>query len=180
MISILTSKVMAVKTHYHQDVGRALCDKGACCKWLGLPSLRYVYPVVTYNCDKSGKPVSKDVELKMIVLGKDAYESIKTIHDLNGNIADLDIVVTCTDDQYQKCIYTPAGPARWKKDPSIIKEITRLWERDKQHLLMPVGRIMTEDYIKSKLTEGTGAQHEDAAPIQRGSDFNAGGVNWEE
>lgn len=180
MISIITSKVIVVKTHYSQDVGKALCDKGACCKYMGLPSLRYVYPVVSYNCDKTGKPISKDIELKMIVLGKDAYESIKTIHDLNGNIADLDIVVTCTDDQYQKCIYTPAGPSRWKKDSSIVKEVTKLWERDKQYLLLPVGRVMTEEYIRSKLTESTGAQHEDSSPAHKNTEFASGSISWEE
>lgn len=181
MVSLLTSQVMAIKQHYHDDVGRVLCNQKDCCDLLGLPSIRYVYPVVVYDCDKTGKPVTMDLELKLLILGKDAYETIKTIHDMNGDIGKLDIVVTCTDEKYQKCSYTPAGDARWRKSDKLVAMILEKWNTNKKHVLLPVGRVMDKEEIMrriaSKNEEGTSHEKRDSSPATGKGSFDD--VNWD-
>ena len=101
-ISPVMDNILIVKTHYAEDIGSFVCFDGACCEVIGLPSIRYLVPVVIYNTNAKGQCVSQEVENKVLVLGKDAYDSLLVIKENFKTISDIDIIVTCTDEKYQK------------------------------------------------------------------------------
>jgi hypothetical protein len=144
LISIMTGNVTIPKLHYHENTGSFLCFDGLCCDKLGFPKVRYLFPVVVYDTNKAGKPVSKDVEVKVLQLGKELYEDITTIKEMHGDITNIDLLVTCKDEQYQRVSFTPAGKARWRRSSEIKKEVYNFWKKNHKHMIRAVGRELTE------------------------------------
>lgn len=151
LISIVSPKVIVIKTHYSEELGNFMCFGGRCCEKDGLAKVRYLFPIVVYDTDKRGVPVSTEVSFRVLALGKDSYDDIRTIMELNGDISKMDLVVTCKDEQYQKVSLTQAGAARWRKSKEIAKEVVTFWKEHMKDLITPVARVITpEDYNKLK------------------------------
>lgn len=160
LISILTSDVVVVKRHYHEDVGSIFCFGGACCKELGLPDVRYLYPIVVYDTDKKGKPVKSsgnehglpnDVEIKVIQLGSGLYEDLNDIDEMHGDMTQLDILVNCKDEQYQRLNFTPAGEARWRKNKAIRKYVYNFWKDNHEYMTDSIARRISEEEFVEKM-----------------------------
>lgn len=144
LLSIVSGKVVAIKTHYREGLGSYLCWGGKCCEMDGLSRVKYLFPVVVYDTDKRGAPVSTDLTFKVLAIGKDQYDDIKTMIELNGDITKFDLLVTCKDEQYQKISFTLAGEARWRKSKAAIQETTQFWKENMKHIIKPVARKITE------------------------------------
>lgn len=151
LISIVSGHVVAIKTHYNEDLGNYICFGGKCCEQDGLARVRYLFPVVMYDTDKRGRPVSKEVTFKTLVLGKDAYDDIRTIIELNGDITKLDLLVTCKDEQYQKVSLATAGSARWRKDREVAKQVVTFWREHIKDMIIPVARVMTPEEFDKRV-----------------------------
>lgn len=149
LISIVSGQVLALKTHFSDDLGSIICFGGQCCEDMGLASVRYVFPVVEYDVNKKGVPVSTELKYKCLITGKDTYENILSIKELQGDITKVDLVVTCTDEGYQKISISMAGPARWRKSKASAKQTVDFWREHMKDIILPVGKQMTEEeYIK--------------------------------
>ena len=151
LISIMTSNVTIPKLHYHENTGSFLCFDGVCCDKLGFPKVRYLFPVVVYDTNKAGKPVSKDVEIKVLQLGKDLYEDITTIKDMHGDVTNIDLLVTCKDEQYQRVSFTPAGKARWRRSSEIKDYVYKFWKKNHKHMVRAVGRELTPEEFMEEM-----------------------------
>lgn len=144
LISIVSGKVVAVKTHYREGLGSYLCFGGKCCEADGLARVKYLFPVVVYDTDKRGAPVSSDVSYKVLAIGKDQYDDIRTMAELNGDITGYDILVSCKDEQYQKLSFSLAGDARWRKSRRLTQATREFWKTNMKNLIMPVARRISE------------------------------------
>lgn len=156
-ISILSDNVIAVKTHYHEDLGQFLCTGGTCCNLVGSPRVRYLLPIVVYETDAKGRILSKEVKLKVLALGQEQYDSIVTIAENSDiSISDMDVIVTCSDAEYQKCTYTKVDSrtpgASWKKDNSTAQFVAEEFVRVKSHIIDPIARQITDKQIMEKLS----------------------------
>lgn len=172
LISIVSPKVVVIKTHYSEDMGNYICFGGKCCENDGLAKVRYLFPVVVYDTDKKGLPVSKDVSFRVLSLGKDSYDDVRTIMELNGDISKMDLLVTCKDEQYQKVSVAQAGAARWRKDKNIAREVVLFWKDHMKDLLLPVARtISPEEYLK-KMSEGVAIENTVADDVDFGKLFD--------
>lgn len=146
-IGFLTKKVMAVKYHYIQGVGSIVCFGGKCCDVGGTPQVRYLFPIAVYTSDSDGNISGKKVELKILSAGDDLYKSIMTINKGTaqyGGIDHIDLLVTCTDDKYQKLSLTFAGPAVWRKYQPIANFLSERWKKDGANAYMAVARKCDE------------------------------------
>lgn len=125
MGGILSKKIRIVKLHYKQGMGYWHCFEGECCDVAGIPGVRYVFPLCLYPCDLTGElliPVEEltfeDLVVKMLVVGRDDYENILTKEFLQAkqgkDITKIDLLITCTDQEYQKKQFDAAGPATWR------------------------------------------------------------------
>lgn len=157
-ISIILDRVVIVKTHFIEDTGSIICNGSYCCEVCGLPAVRYVFPVVHYeNTDKKGSPLSADIDVKVLAIGKDNYEELLTIMDNKGPLSQFDLVVTCNDEGYQKCSFTEAGDAKWKKSRKAQEFVAERLKKDGKNLVACLGRTVTDAQLKKLLGE-------DAAP----------------
>lgn len=154
LLNIITSNVICVKTHYIEDVGSVICNEGYCCEVADVPSVRYVFPCVVYDTDKAGKPMSTALEFKSLVVGQGVYQDIMTQHELNEDITNFDLLITCKEETYQDISITPAGACRWKKQPKLVEEVTSFYAKNMKDILKPIGKIMTSKQLKEKLGAG--------------------------
>lgn len=143
LISPVTENIIIAKTHYNDEIGQILCFDGACCDKLGLPTVRYVIPIVVYDTNKGGKPISQEIEHKALIIGQGTYEDLMTIHELNDMTA-VDILVTCKDEKYQNISFNTAGESRWRKSKTLRKEVKEFWKKNKKHLITVIGKQMNE------------------------------------
>lgn len=152
-IAIISSKVIAVKTHYIEGIGSFLCFDGICCTLADTPRVKYLFPVIQYETDTKGRPISKVVTLKVLAVGPEQYEQLVTIQQVSDDITSQDIIVTCTDDNYQKCTFTAAGPANWKKLPDIVQQVAEDWKKVRKYVTMPIAKTLTEKQLIERLNE---------------------------
>lgn len=146
-IGFVTKGVIAVKTHFVDGVGSILCFGKKCCEISGVPTVRYLFPVVVYSTDNEGNIVGKKVDLRILSAGEDLYKSIITINRATastGGIDSVDLLVTCTDDKYQKITLNQAGPAAWKKSTAATKLISERWASDAEYAYMAIARKVDE------------------------------------
>ena len=147
-ISFITKKVIAVKFHYIENVGSIICFGGKCCEIGGSPTVRYLFPIAVYSTDNEGNISGKKVELRILSAGEDLYKSIMTINkgsEMNGGIDHVDLLVTCTDDKYQKLTLTPCGAAVWRKFTPIAEFLSSRWQKDGANAYMAVARKVDEE-----------------------------------
>ena len=123
-----------------QDVGSYLCFEGECCEHDGGARLKYLFPVVVYDTDKNGRPVSNTIENRVLAVGKGTYEDIMTIHELSGDITSVDLLVTCKKEDYQEISLQQAGQCRWKKSPQLAKQVADFWTKNMKHIYESVAR----------------------------------------
>lgn len=147
LINIVTPRVVAVKTHYLEGLGNIICTGKSCCDLDGAPRIKYVFPVVVYETDKKGRPISKNLEFKALSVSSETYESIMTKHDLQGDITSVDLLVTCTDESYQKVQLDVAGNCRWKSNQAMIKQVSEFWAENMKDLLKAIARQVTDQEI---------------------------------
>lgn len=151
LLSVVSGRVAAIKTHYREGLGSYLCWGGKCCEVDGLSRVKYLLPVVVYDTDRRGAPISTKLDYKVLSIGKDQYDDILTVVDLNGEVTQFDLLVTCKDEQYQKISFTLAGNARWKKNAKMVKEVKEFWTENMKHILKPVARKISEADLMREL-----------------------------
>lgn len=150
-ISILSPNVIAIKTHYIEGIGTFLCFGGACCKIGDTPRVKYLFPVIVYTTDKKGRPITQDIELKVLAVGQEQYDSIQMIQEEVGDITSIDLIVSCSDSEYQKASYTQTKEALWKKSSKARDYILKEWPKVKDHIVDPIARSLTESQFKEKM-----------------------------
>lgn len=152
-VALITKNVLTKKIHYVKEIGSFLCMDGKCCEIEGLPRVRYIVPVVQYTVNKNGAPASKDIELKCLVLGGEQYQALVDAVQFSGrDVTDVDIVVTCSDEQYQKLTFAADASrgAMWKTFPGA-KDLANRYKENKDKLYMSVARkISMETYLTKK------------------------------
>lgn len=146
-ISFLTKRVIPVKYHFIDNVGSVMCFHGKCCEIGGVPQIRYLFPIAVYQTDAEGNISGNKVELRILSAGEDLYKSIITINKGTaqyGGIDHADMLVTCTDEKYQKISLTFAGPAIWRKYKEIAQFLQSRWMQDGANAYMAVARKVDE------------------------------------
>ena len=146
-ISFLTKRVIPIKYHFIDGVGSVMCFHGKCCDIGGVPQVRYLFPIAVYQTDAEGNISGSKVELKILSAGEDLYKSITTINKGTaqyGGIDHGDMLVTCTDEKYQKISLTFAGPAVWRKYSQIAEFLQKRWMQDGANAYMAVARKVDE------------------------------------
>lgn len=159
-ISVITKKVIAVKTHYFDGVGSVLCMESKCCEIGGMPNVRYLFPIVVYSTDNEGNIVGKKLDLKILSAGEDLYKSIITVNascKAVGGIDQVDLYVTCTDEKFQRISLNQAGMAAWRKSKNATQFVVEKWAKDSEFAYMSVARKVDEEALLKLLgMEGTG------------------------
>lgn len=151
--AILSKKVLTKKIHYVPGIGSFECMEGKCCELEGLPKVRYLIPVIQYTVNKAGVIVGNDIELKALALGGESYSALVDAIEFSGrDVSDIDIIATCSDEQYQKLTFAADASkgAAWKSFPTA-KTLVDKYRENRDKLYMAVcRRISMETYLMKK------------------------------
>lgn len=145
--------VIVVKSHYTPNMGSFVCFGGECCQDYGFPSVKYLIPVVVYETDAKGRCISKNIENKVVAMGKDPYESLMIMKESFGSIDNSDIIVSCTDEKFQKIQLTPVGVCNYKTDPNLVKEVVEFWTKNMEYVVSGIARPITPAKYKELRSE---------------------------
>lgn len=145
VISILTPNIQAAHMHFTKGIGGYYCFEGACCHMEGLPTTRYIIPIVKYSMIDMAKFVyGLPVFVQYFSVAKDRYDEILTKNRLNKDITSVDLLVSCTDEAYQKITLDVMGPCLWRQDPNIKKEVKDLYQEYNNLVGVSVARTIDE------------------------------------
>jgi len=148
-ISFITTSVVPVKYHYIEERKSSIvCFRGKCCSMCGNPTVRYLFPIAVYQTDAEGTVVGGKLTLMALSAGEDLYKSIMTINKGSmsfGGIDHVDLLVTCTDETYQKLSLVQAGPAIWRQYQPMANFLAETYQRDGDKIYMAVARKVDED-----------------------------------
>lgn len=162
-IGLLINKVIPIKTHYLEGVGSIICFHGKCCEVAGSPMVRYLFPIVVYSTDSDGNITSGKVSLMMLSVGEDTYRTLITLSKSCAHVGGLDhvdLLVTCTDETYQKMTFVNAGPAVWRQYPQVANFLKEKWLQDGSKSYMAVARKMDEEtFLKVMNLDDSGADN---------------------
>lgn len=147
LISIVIDQVVAIKTHFREGLGSYLCLGDKCCDIDGLPRVRYLFPIVVYDTDKKGKPQTPALTYRTLSVGRESYGTLQTIEELNGKLSGMDLLVTCSDEQYQRVDFQFAGEARYRKSSKLVKEVREFWQAHLKDLITPIAVKKTLEQI---------------------------------
>lgn len=175
-IGFITNKVIGIKFHYIEGAGSIICFGKKCCEVGGMPQVRYLFPIVVYSTDNDGNVTGKKVDLRILSAGEDLYKSIQTIArgaEQQGGIDKIDMMVTCTDDKYQKISLSYAGPAAWRKSKAAVEYLTERWMEDGANAYMAVARKVDEDSFKKLIGEEIDGGAETAFNPANNTDLSA-------
>lgn len=164
-VGVLVKKAGTALVHYVEGMRPFHCFGGVCCKRLKFPPLRYIIPVVVYDTNNVGKLVSKKFEIQYLSLGQERYAYFVNYINAGGQPHNKDFVVTCSDDKYQKLIFSEApGEALWRKYPELHAEVVKAWENKRGFLRDAIASTITEqDFLEmfGGAAPGTGAVGDD-------------------
>lgn len=171
LVNFASNKVIAIKTHYNQELKSFLCFGGKCCKDLGFPKVKYLFPVNVYDTNDRGKPVSASMDFRCLAVSQKTYNDILAMQDMQGDLRTMDILITCSDQQYQNITLQPArGYARILTDTRFAdakKQAKEFWTKNLQYIVDAVARPMDEaTYMKSDSDES------DLPSVGSGSDVD--------
>lgn len=148
VIAVVSRKIAGVHMHYREGIGFFYCFGGKCCEDLSLPQVRYVLPVLVYSTqDVTTRSYGLPITMKYLILGRDAYESqILTKERINSNLHVQDLLVTCTDEGYQKLSFDIVGPAKWRDPKNGMTDLVKsLWAEYQRLIAMSVARKLTPE-----------------------------------
>jgi len=151
-ISVILDQVIVCKTHWHDDIGSIICNGGLCCDQFGMPSVRYIFPILHYEgTDKIGKLISSDFSVKIMVLSSEVYKELLTIVENKGNLSQFDLIATCSDEKWQKISFIEVGDGRWKASEKVREVVADTLRRHGKRLIAAVGQSMTDEQLAKKL-----------------------------
>lgn len=142
-ITIISEEPYPLYIHYDKEVGGSfICFQGDCCK-KDFAREKYCFPIIEYPTMPNGSPVQgQPCTLKLLVVGKDAYEQIVDIWTSKGNkLTGYDLLVSCTDDTYQKLLFTAQANTVMNNYPDV-NMLKQQWLEKKDRAYLAVGKFM--------------------------------------
>lgn len=130
-------KAKSVHNHYIEKKGTFYClstpeSQGVCCQKLGESQPQIVALVLQYTnanpktgrYDKDSQGVFPPIqwEIKFIRLSRSAFRRVSNLAEEEGTAADIDITM-CHRDSGIGYEYNKVSPARWKRNPELVKEV---------------------------------------------------------
>jgi hypothetical protein len=117
------------------------------------------------NLDKAALE-NGDVEVQPWIFSQDKYDSFKPIHK-EFPFGSHDVTVQCTDTQYQKMTFSPCRESLLRKikdgAPNHFKNIVAKIAAVAGNIQRDIGREMTLDQIREKMSGGSGGGGGNAA-----------------
>jgi len=131
-----------------------------CCEKLGAPTQKFAMVIFHYTADQAGEivdPAKCQGVLKIWVLTESKYQELSGVHkqwpllDAGFDKPQHDLLIVCTEEQYQRMTLTPTPTTHWKSKEAWYKTITTRVNLAKDRLAMALGKRLPETEVKEIL-----------------------------
>jgi hypothetical protein len=176
-VAFISDKLLRAYLHWH-DQKNFQClstegKKGICCQHLGAPEQKFGAVLFHYTTDEDGELVGDGLrgKTKFWVFSEKRYEQLKPTarqHPLLDNGPDeaqVDLLLFCDEEQYQKITPTVVPGAHYKSKPEFYKAVTGKRDRLKEKLQLFLAPPRSEREVAEIL-----GVHSGAAPSQADDD----------
>jgi len=158
-LSILSSSLLRVRTHYHEAKKKSFkClsqpgKQAVCCKHMGEADQKFGIILFHHLTDESGDllaPEKLSGKVKLWVITDSRYSELSTIHKefplLDGGYGSpqVDLLAKCTEEQFQRMNFTPCKEAHWKRKQEWYDVISSKVAKAKPRLVKAMGNELTE------------------------------------
>lgn len=158
-IAILSATLIRARVHYHDKKKKSFkClstpeRQAACCKHMGDPDQKFGLIIFQYLTDENGNMLTEEKlsgKVKLWVVSDSRYSELSQIHKefplLDGGLAapQFDMMIKCTEEQYQRMTFTPCNSAFWKKKEEWYNAIKAKEAKARPRLVKAMGNDLTE------------------------------------
>lgn len=170
-IAILSSTLIRARVHYNDAKKKSYkClstpeQQKICCKTSGEPDQKFGLIIFQYLTDEKGDMLTDEKlsgKVKLWVVSDSRYSELSQIHkefpllDAGLGQPQFDMLIKCTEEQYQRMTFTPCNSAFWKKKPDWYAAIKQKEEKAKPRLVKAMGNDLTEVEIMELLEVDVG------------------------
>lgn len=160
-IAILSATLLRSRTHYHEKgkQGKTFrcittpTKQGVCCKHMGDPDQKFGLVLFQYLTDEQGALLTEEKlsgKVKLWVVSETRYSELVTIHNefplMNAGFTapQVDLMVKCTEEQYQRMSFTPCNKAFWKKKETWFEAMVAKEAKARARLAKVMGAELSE------------------------------------
>lgn len=181
-ILLIDTVAVMVKQHYHRPSRKYIrCIKdtnnGYCpaCDALGAPSQSFASNVIVYETTSDGQPVLDNnghpkFHVAMWKFGADKFCLLRDLRKEWGDLRKHDLVISCSDEQFQRLTIVPSPTALWLQDQAFQNIVVEAYKRDKYDLEKLMGKQLSASDI-SAILSGQPSQAETHIANQQAQDI---------
>lgn len=185
-ILLIDKAAVMVKQHYVKKAKkyvRCIADSnnGYCpaCDEIGQPAMSFGANVIVYETEPDGTVVKDDrnlpkFQLALWIFGPDKFTYIRELRKEWGDLRNHDLIVQCTDAQFQKLTIMPAASALWLQNEDLKHEVVEDFKENAYDVEKIIGKALSPADIKIVLAGGTlkpdsngSSKDDDVAPAQQ-------------
>lgn len=181
-LAVISTALMRAFVHWHNNKGfRCLSkpeNRAVCCKNLGDPEQKFGLVLFQYVVDQDGNYVDEaklQGKPRLWIISETRYEELSNIHrkwpllDAGFISPQHDLIVKCTEENYQRMTFTPCPKAHWKQKQTWYDAVKGKEAKAREKLKTALGRNLTELEVMELIGAST--------PQQPGSTANAGDID---
>ena len=153
VIAVLSKKeIFAAQFHYVQGLGPFYCFEGSCCVRHRLPQVKTIVPIVKYAVrDQHRLDRGLPISVQYLSLSKSTYDEFIVKDEIHGGISKHDLLVQCSDANFQKLSFEVIpGTPQWKVDPEIKTVVMREFDRYMNLIEMSIARMFTPEQYEAE------------------------------
>lgn len=160
-VAILSATLLRSRTHYHEKgkSGKTFkcittaAKQGVCCKHMGDPDQKFGLVLFQYLTDEQGAMLTDEKlsgKVKLWVVSETRYSELATIHKefplMNAGFTEpqVDLMVKCTEEQFQRMSFTPCNKAFWKQKQSWFDAMIAKEAKARARLAKVMGADLSE------------------------------------
>lgn len=176
-VAVISSTLLRAWAYYYNSgknktLFRAPTDPDTlalCKEVLGEPEQRFGMVLFHYLTDENGALLDTEKcrgKVKLWRISESRYEELSNLHKewplLNSGFdkPQCDIVINCSEEQYQRMTFTPTKEAFWKKKEAWYNTLIEREKRAQEKLKMVMGKTYTAQEIRALLGTASGGKNE--------------------
>lgn len=171
-IAIISTNLVRVWTYFYEGHGqkqmfRAPTDKETldmCRDVIGEPDQRFGLVLFHYLTDENGEMIDTDRlrgKIKLWRISEARYEELSNLNrqfpllDNGWGEPQSDLVIQCTEEQFQRMTFTPTPSAHWKSKEAWFNALKDRERKAQAKLGLAMGRKLDAEEIKTLLGVAT-------------------------
>lgn len=186
-IAIISTSLVRAYPHWFNQKGFRCLSKdplhpAICCQKMGAPTQKFGLVLFQYSTSPEQGKEGEILDLtklqgkcRLWLISETRYEELSNLHKkwplMDGGFdkPQHDIVVSCSEENYQRMTFTPNPDAHWKKKQGWYEALKAKEIKAREKLKLALGRALSEQEVMELL----GA----SVPVSTGSTANAGDID---